>query len=66
MRDKLSAILRDLYAEFGIMVKVIAPAVGIWVYFRIVKEARRLSNGWTCEPDTHYEKNEEAMAMENI
>jgi radical SAM superfamily enzyme YgiQ (UPF0313 family) len=65
MYNKLSAILRDLYAEFGIMVKIIAPAVGIWVYFKIVKEARLLSGGWTCEPETHYEKNEEAMAMEN-
>ncbi len=65
MYDKLSAILRDLYDEFGFRVKIIAPAVGFWIYFKLVKEARRLSSGWTYEPETHYDKNEQALAIEN-
>jgi radical SAM superfamily enzyme YgiQ (UPF0313 family) len=64
MYDKLSAILRDLYDEFGIRVKIIAPVVGLWIYFKIVKEARRLSGGWTYEPQTHYDKNELALQVE--
>ncbi|MFH0975727.1 MAG: cobalamin-dependent protein [Spirochaetota bacterium] len=64
MYDKLSEILRDIYKEFGIIVRIIAPAVGMWVYFKIAKEAHRLSCGWTYEPETHYEKNEKALAME--
>lgn len=65
MRNKLSAILHDIYGEFGFKVKIISPLIGLWFYFKIVLEAKRLSNGWTYEPDTHYDMNAKALDLES-
>lgn len=64
MYNKLSGLLHDLYDEFGMRVKIIAPVVGLWIYSRIANEADRLSKGWTYEPVTQYEKNIKALELE--
>jgi hypothetical protein len=39
--------------------------MGIFAYFYLMKEERRLANGWKYEPETFYEKNAAAVRLEN-
>jgi radical SAM superfamily enzyme YgiQ (UPF0313 family) len=64
MMKKMESLLKDLYKTFGWMTRVTAPAIGRYVSYTIKKEEQRLANGWTYEPDSFYEKNEAAIALE--
>lgn len=54
---RMDALLRDLYAEFGIKARLAAPLLGRIFYRRLMAEQRRLRNGKTFEPPTFYERN---------
>lgn len=54
----------DICREFGWKTKIAAPIIGRYVYRCLVKEDRRLAEGWTLEPVTHLEKNEAALKLE--
>ncbi|MEI8341205.1 MAG: cobalamin-dependent protein [Verrucomicrobiota bacterium] len=54
--DKSTAILRDIYQQFGLRARLTAPLGGRFVYQKLCREARRLKDGWTYEPPTFYEK----------
>ena len=57
MRAKMSAVLGDLYAEFGLKSRFAAAVGGRYLLRDIRREEERLAGGWTYEPPTCYEKN---------
>jgi hypothetical protein len=56
-RRLISAVLADLYEEFGWKARLAAPIVGRFLYHALRREERRLQNGRTYEPPTFYETN---------
>ena len=64
IRDKANSILRGIYALHGWKTRVVAPLLGLAAYVAMKREAKRLANGWTYEPETFYEKNEKAILLE--
>ena len=64
MAKKLELILRDIYREFGLKTRIIAPVIGIFLFLTMKLEERRLARGWTYEPRSFYEKNQAALALE--
>jgi hypothetical protein len=64
MREKISQVLEDVYQEFGIKARLAAPLIGRYLRFMIGREERRLRRGWTYEPPTFYETNQEVLATE--
>ena len=64
MASRLNALLKDLYKSFGLKTRLIAPLLGRFLHITIKREARRLADGWTYEPNTFYEKNPAALALE--
>jgi len=54
--EKSTAVLRDIYKQFGFKSRLTAPLAGRFVYQKLRREARRLREGWTYEPPTFYEK----------
>jgi radical SAM superfamily enzyme YgiQ (UPF0313 family) len=57
-------LLRDIYATFGWMPRLVAPIVGRYVYFLLKREEVRLAAGWTYEPRCFCEKNASALLLE--
>ncbi len=57
MCAKMSALLKDLHAEYGWKSRVYSSIGGLWVLRQIRKEEKRLASGWTYEPKTFYERN---------
>ncbi|MGD9246324.1 MAG: hypothetical protein PVI60_00115 [Desulfobacteraceae bacterium] len=64
MAGKMDALLKDLYGAFGLKARLCAPLVGRFLTITMQREQRRLANGWTYEPKTHYEKTPAALAMD--
>ncbi len=58
MRAKMSALLKELHAEFGLKSRFFSAVGGRWVLHKIRQEEKRLAAGWTYEPPTFYERNE--------
>jgi len=58
MHAKMSAILKELYAEFGWKSRLFGEIGGRWVLRKIRQEEKRLAIGWTYEPPTFYERNQ--------
>ncbi len=57
MHAKMTALLRELRAEFGWKSRVCAAIGGRWVLGKIRKEEKRLKAGFSYEPPTFYERN---------
>lgn len=57
---RLTQLLKDLYAEFGVRARAAAAFGGPYVLWNLLREDRRLRNGWTYEPSTFYEVNDAA------
>jgi radical SAM superfamily enzyme YgiQ (UPF0313 family) len=55
---KMSALLKDLHAEFGWKSRLFSLLGSRWVLGKIHQEEKRLAAGWTYEPPTFYEKND--------
>jgi biotin synthase-like enzyme len=64
MYAKMSAVLDDLHAEYGFKSRFYSFVGGLWLLGKIRKEEKRLAAGWTCEPETFYEKNLQAKAFD--
>ncbi|MHC4178152.1 MAG: B12-binding domain-containing radical SAM protein [Planctomycetota bacterium] len=58
MYAKVSAVLKELYAEFGWKARFFGEIGGRWVLRQIRREEKRLAAGWTYEPPTFYERNQ--------
>jgi radical SAM superfamily enzyme YgiQ (UPF0313 family) len=54
---KISALLADLYREFGWKARLFGEVGGRWLLGRIRREEKCLAAGWTYEPPTFYERN---------
>jgi hypothetical protein len=65
LSEKMTSLLRDIYREFGWLPRISAPLIGRFLHFTMMKEAKRLANGWTYEPKTFCEKNPAALALGN-
>jgi hypothetical protein len=52
---KISSILKDIYAEFGLKSRLVAPLVGRYVRWMMAREERRIRRGWMFEPPTFCE-----------
>ncbi|MCB2148624.1 MAG: cobalamin-dependent protein [Deltaproteobacteria bacterium] len=63
MGDKMAALLRQIYREFGWLPRLCAPLIGRYLYTALQREEKRLAAGWTYEPKTFYEKNPAALAV---
>jgi radical SAM superfamily enzyme YgiQ (UPF0313 family) len=64
VHQKLKMLLKDLYRTFGWKTRIIAPLTGLFCLATIINEEIRLKKGWTYEPETFYEKNHAALALE--
>ena len=58
MHAKMSALLRELHAEFGWKSRLASAIGGRWVLRQIRKEEKRLAAGFSYEPPTFYERND--------
>ncbi len=63
MHTKMDRLLQDIYREFGWITRLIAPAIGAFLYRTLLKEASRLATGWSYEPQSHYEQNAAAVLL---
>ncbi|MEN6459676.1 MAG: cobalamin-dependent protein [Thermoguttaceae bacterium] len=57
MHAKMTALLRELQAEFGWKSRLAGAIGGRWVLRKIRREEKRLANGFRYEPPTFYERN---------
>ena len=64
LREKAEKLLKDIYAEFGWITRLITPLIGRFAYFTLKREEERLAAGWTYEPVSFHEKNAAALALE--
>ena len=51
----IARVLNDIYREFGLKSRLVAPVVGRYLRFMMSREERRLRNGMTYEPPTFRE-----------
>jgi hypothetical protein len=58
MYAKMSALLRDLHAEYGWKSRIWSAIGGRWVLRQVRKEEKRLAAGFSYEPPTFYERND--------
>jgi len=63
MAHRMDLLLTDLYAAFGWKSRIAAPLLGRYLGASIQKEEKRLTDGWTYEPETFYEMNAAALAL---
>jgi hypothetical protein len=66
VHHKLKRLLKGIYRTFGWKTRIIAPIIGLYCLASIINEERRLKKGWTYEPETFYEKNDAALALEQM
>ncbi|MEN6451255.1 MAG: hypothetical protein ABFC96_12250, partial [Thermoguttaceae bacterium] len=57
MYAKMTALLRELNAEYGWKSRIAAAIGSRWVLAKIRKEEKRLAAGFSYEPPTFYERN---------
>lgn len=60
LAEKITVLLREIYQEFGLTSRLLAPLAGRYVHAMLRREDRRLRGGWTYEPPTFYEMNQAA------
>jgi len=65
MHDKIGALLRDIYREFGWKTRIVAPVLGRFAHYAMKKEQKRLVAGFSYEPRAFYEKNAKALELES-
>ncbi len=62
--SELSVLLKDIYREFGIKTRLIAPVAGRYLLVTMKLEEQRLAKGLTLEPGCFYEKNGAALKLD--
>ena len=64
-QKKMAAeLLKDIYAAFGWKTHIITPLIGLFAWFSLAREERKLASGWTYEPQSFREMNAAAVALE--
>jgi radical SAM superfamily enzyme YgiQ (UPF0313 family) len=61
---RMDTLLKRLYRAFGWKTRVFAALSGMCLYYTLKREEKRLARGWTYEPNSFYEKNAAAQALE--
>jgi radical SAM superfamily enzyme YgiQ (UPF0313 family) len=64
LHQQLTDLLSDIYKTLGLQPRIIAPLAGRYIYWAMRTEEKRLSEGWTLEPNSFFEKNQKAMDLE--
>jgi radical SAM superfamily enzyme YgiQ (UPF0313 family) len=64
MYGTIRSILQDIYREFGLKTRIVAPLLGRYIHAATKREQKRIEAGWTYEPTVFYEKNAKALALE--
>ena len=64
MLNRLKKLLINLYTEYGLKTRILAPLLGSYIIHKVYKEEKRLSQGWTYEPSVIYEKNSQALELD--
>ena len=64
MEARLDGLLKRFYAEFGGISRVVAAVAGRYMFRKMKAEEARLAVGWSYEPRTFFEKNPQALALE--
>ena len=64
MTAQMCELLQRLCEEFGWTTKLIAQLSGRYIYAMLMKEEKRLAQGWVYEPAGFYKKNAAAIALE--
>ena len=54
---EITELLQELYAECGLKSRIAAQIGGRYMYRQLLKQEKRLDDGWTYEPPTFYETN---------
>jgi hypothetical protein len=57
MHAKMSALLKEMHAEFGWKSRIASAIGSRWLLWRVRKEEKRLAAGFSYEPQTFYERN---------
>jgi len=57
MHAKMSALLKELNAEYGWKSRFFSTIGGLYVSWKIRREEKRLASDWTYEPPTFHERN---------
>ena len=66
IKEKVAAVLQEMYAEFGWATRLKAGLLGPLIAAARNREERRLAQGKTYEPRTFYEKNPAAIELERL
>jgi len=67
IRGKLDFLLKDLYRTFGWKTRILARPIGMYIYWSIKREDRRLARGWTYEPETRkIQKRGQVSTFDNV
>ena len=66
IREKAATLLADIYAEFGLKTRLIAPLIGRYAFGRLKKEEAHLATGQSYEPRSFCEYNAAALALNNL
>ena len=62
----MSALLRELHAEFGWKSRLASALGSRWLLRQIRQEEKRLAAGMSYEPPTFYERNEAAAEQTEV
>lgn len=62
--QQLDDLLQDIYTNLGLQPRLAAPLAGLYIYWTMKREEKRLATGWAIEPKTFFEKNEGALEEE--
>ncbi len=63
---RMDQLLRDICREFGWKSRFVASIFGVYAYFSLKREEKRLSAGWQMEPACFYEKNAAARFPDSL
>jgi len=66
LSQQLADLLQDIYTTLGLQPRLLAPVIGRYIYSSMKKEDKRLAAGWALEPKTFFEKNQAALAAEEL
>jgi hypothetical protein len=66
MAGKMNSLLNDLYNILGFKARMFAPLVGRFLNFTMHREQRRLTDNWSYEPETFYEKSQPSITAQTM
>jgi hypothetical protein len=66
LKESAAKLLEDINAAFGWKTRIVAPLIGLFAFFSLKREEKRLAEGWTYEPHSFCEKNAAALALEKL